>query len=262
MDSIDGYYRRSDIKPKLRMKAKVDTRLQTRTGINREWGVVEESILYNREVFDDDMVFWGEIILPDTLADDFKVFVDEAVHEHVIRIGTGRTRGLGRVKIEMWNAPENTFESFTEKLDKFNTAMQQVTHDAQVKDLDPFYFSITLLSPLILRDPFLRYQKTIDAASLSKLLGESASTYTFEQVYQSVETQRISGWNELWGTPRSNDYAMEIGSTFLFACEQQPGEKLLQALHAMEVKGCGERVSEGFGRISISDPFHLEREQA
>ncbi len=38
----------ADIDAQQRMKAKVETRLQTRTGINREWGVVEERILYNR----------------------------------------------------------------------------------------------------------------------------------------------------------------------------------------------------------------------
>ena len=268
MDRLRGYYRRDDIDDKALMRAKADTRLQTRTGINREWGVVEESILYNREVFDDDMVFWGELLLHDTpdaeyktLASDFQAFVAEAVKERVIRMGTGRTRGLGRVEIAMQDAPDNTFGIFIEKLDRFNITMRKVAREAKVPYLDPYYFAITLQSPLILRDPFLRYQKTIDVQSLSRLLGSSATSYTFEQVYQSVETQRISGWNELWGTPRSNNYAMEMGSTFLFACKQPPNEDLRQALHALEVNGCGERVMEGFGRISISDRFHLEREK-
>lgn len=269
MDGIKGYYRRDDIVDKALMRAKVDTRLQTRTGINREWGVVEESILYNREVFNDDMIFWGELLLHDTLptdefqklVDKFQAFVIEAGEEHVLRIGTGRTRGLGRVKVELRDAPDNFYGSFTEKLAAFNSTMHKVAQDSGVETLDPYYFAITLQSPLILRDPFLRYQKTIDVKSLSRLLGASTSKYTFEQVYQSVETQRISGWNELWGTPRSNDYAMEMGSTFLFACKQQPGTDLLQALHALEINGCGERVTEGFGRISISDRFHLERKK-
>ena len=269
MDSIRGYYRRDDIDGKARMKAKADTRLQTRTGINREWGVVEESILYNREVFDDSMIFWGELILHDTLptdefqklVDKFQAFVIEAGEEHVLRMGTGRTRGLGRIKVELTGAPDNYYGSFAEKLAAFNSTMHKVAQDSGVENLDPYYFAVTLQSPLILRDPFLRYQRSIDTASLSKLLGASASKYTFERVYQSVETQRISGWNELWGTPRSNDYAMEMGSTFLFACKQQPGSDLLQALHTLEVNGCGERVTEGFGRVSISDRFHLEREQ-
>ena len=89
-----------------------------------------------------------------------------------------------------------------------------------------------------------------------------ASSWSFERVYQCVGMQRIGGWNELWGAPRYNDYALETGSTFLFACEQPPDNDLIEALRACEQTGIGRRRSEGFGRISISDPFHLEREQA
>ena len=74
-------------------------------------------------------------------------------------------------------------------------------------------------------------------------------------------TQRIAGWNGLAGTPRPNDYAIEMGSTFLFACHQQLNNDFIQALHTLQETGIGRGRSEGFGRISISDPFHLEREQ-
>jgi CRISPR-associated Csx10 family RAMP protein len=242
------------------MKARIDTRLQTRTGINREWGVVEESILYNREVFDEGMTFWGDVIVPDELTDTFKQFVEEATKEDVIRMGTGRTRGLGCVQIDVRDAPESKSANFADKLHTFDAVVKQQARTAGVQHLDPFYFTITLRSPTILYDAFLRYQKGLDPASLPGLL--ELSTYTFKGVYQSIATQRISGWNELWGTPRPNDYSIEMGSTFLFACDQQPGEDLIQALRKREETAIGRRCSEGFGRISISDPFHLEREQA
>jgi CRISPR-associated protein Csx10 len=262
MDHISGYYRRGAFDPQQRMKAKVDTRLQTRTGINREWGIVEESILYNREVFDDGMTFWGDVILPDELAETFKKFVEEATGEDVIRMGTGRTRGLGRVEIKMSDAKQEDIANFKDRLYTFDAVVKQQAQAAKVQQLAPFYFAITLQSSAILCDAFLRYQKTLDAASLPGLLGLPASAYTFRGVYQSIGTQRITGWNELWGTPRPNDYAIEMGSTFLFACKQQPGIDFIQALHTCEEAGIGRRRSEGFGRISISDPFHLEREQA
>ncbi|MFL5663655.1 MAG: RAMP superfamily CRISPR-associated protein [Ktedonobacteraceae bacterium] len=262
MDHVSGYYRRGRFDPKQRMKAKVATRLQTRTGINREWGVVEESILYNREVFDEGMTFWGDVILPDGLADAFKKFVEEATKEDVIRMGTGRTRGLGRAQIDVWDALESKPANFTDRLHTFDAAVKQQAQAAGVQKLDPFYFAITLQSSTILCDAYLRYQKTLDVASLPEMLGLSASAYTFQRVYQSVGTQRITGWNELWGTPRPNDYAIEMGSTFLFACKQQPNNDLIQALRTREETGIGRRRPEGFGRILISDPFHLEREQA
>lgn len=259
MDHIPGYYRRGDIDPKQRMQAKAATKLQTRTGINRDWGVVEERILYNREVFDDGMTFWGEVILPDELANPFKQFVEEATREDVIRIGTGRTRGLGQVNIEFLSAPERKAGDFANKLHTFDAAIKQEMRAAGVQHVDPFYFAITLQSPTILCDAFLRYQRTLDATSLPELLG--LTTYTFQGIYQSLGTQRITGWNELWGTPRPTEYAIEMGSTFLFACNQQPGEDFIAALRALEEAGLGRRRAEGFGRISISDPFHLEREQ-
>ncbi len=260
MDHISGYYRRGGSNPKQRMKAKVETRVQTRTGINRNWGVVEEGILYNREVFDEGMTFWGEVILLEELVNTFTKFVEEVTEEDVIRMGTGRTRGLGRVEIKMADALQEDTTKFANRLYEFNTAVKEQAQAANVQQIAPFYFAITLQSSAILCDEFLRYQKTLDPASLPSLLKLPA--YTFRREYQSVGIQRITGWNELWGTPRPNDYAIEGGSTFLFACKQQPGEDLIPALRALEETGIGHRCSEGFGRISISDPFHLEREQA
>jgi CRISPR-associated protein Csx10 len=260
MDHISGYYRRGRFDPMQRMKAKIDTRLQTRTGINREWGIVEESILYNREVFDENMRFWGDVILPDELADTFRKFVEEADTEDVVHVGTGRTRGLGRVEIKLADAKQEDIVNFRNRLYNFDAAVKQQAQAAKVQQLAPFYFAITLQSSTILCDAFLRYQKTLDPALLPGLLG--LSTCKFKGIYRSIGTQRITGWNELWGTPRPNDYAIEMGSAFLFACDQQPDNDFIQALRTQEETGIGHRRSEGFGRVSISDPFHLEREQA
>ncbi len=68
----------------------------------------------------------------------------------------------------------------------------------------------------------------------------------------------MSGWNELWGTPRTNEYALDIGSVFLFGTTIEPINSLWQALFRLEEEGAGQRRTEGFGRICVSDPFHLE----
>lgn len=262
MAHFSGYYRQNPTNIEERMKAKVDTRLQTRTGINREWGVVEERILYNRQVFDEGMTFRGEVILPDELAESFKRFVEKAAEEDIVRIGTGRTRGMGQVSIAVGEDVESNAGEFGSKLTRFDTALRELASIKSVKELKPFYFAITLQAPTILCDAFLRYYKTLDAALLLALLGLSASSWTFERVYQNVGVQRIGGWNEVWGAPRYNDYALEMGSTFLFASEQPLNNDLIEALRVCEETGIGRRRSEGFGRISVSDPFHLERKQA
>ncbi len=270
MDAIHGYYKcgsaLSEHGTVQRMKAKLETRLQTRTGINRTWGVVEERILYNRQVFDDGMMFWGKVSLHDTLTDTFEEFLVEADNEELLHIGTGRTRGLGHVRIHaieqtdvVGMEPED-IAHFTQRLQAFNTAIRKQLNDGGVKQADDvFYLAVTLHSPTILCDPFKRYQKALDAVTLSTLVHTEA--HPFQSVYQSTAIQHIRGWNELWGTPRASEYALEAGSTFLFSYHEQPDSDLLQALFALEETGIGLRRAEGFGRISISDPFHLQGEQ-
>ncbi len=275
MDHANGYYRRGRLNMTQRMKAQANnTRLQTRTGVNRDWGVVEEGILYNREVFDEGMLFWGELLLADDLpddlsdkfADDFKTFVDYANEEECILIGTGRTRGLGSVKVEVWDEEKVTdirsreIALFTKRLNLFDTTLRQQAQAAGVSTLDHFYFAITLHSASILCDPYLRYQTALETKLLEKELGVAENSS--KHIYQSTGMQHITGWNELWGTPRTNDYAIEMGSTFLFAYTGEADTIFFNALHALEERGIGRRRAEGFGRISISDPFHLEGEQA
>lgn len=260
LEHIQGYYRRSRSHPSQRMKASIETRLQTRTGMNREWGTVEEGVLYNREVFDEDTCFWGEIILRDEIGDPFKTFLEEADTEDIIHIGTARTRGLGRVEVKIVGARREDLAAFQQRLVTFDAHVRARAQAASVRDLAPFYLAVTLQSPAILRDPFLRAQKTLDLADFPEIAELPA--YTFQRIYQAAGMQRVAGWNMLWGTPRAPRYALEMGSTFLFACNREPGEELLTVLHQWEETGIGCDRAEGFGRVSISDPFHLEREQA
>lgn len=263
MDHVSGYYRCAGNNPGQRMQSRVETHLQTRVGINRAWGVAEESILYNREVFDETMRFWGEILVPDELHQPFSAFLQEADEEDILRIGTGRTRGLGRVQIVKQPLPEMRREdltAFAQRLTAFSDVLKDLAREAGVESADPFYFAITLRSATVLRDEFLRYKTTLDTSTLADALDLEASL--FSRIYQASEVQRISGWNEIWGTPRSHDYALTMGSTFLFACRCPLDAELSQKLYALEEHGLGQRHSEGFGRISLSDPFHQQGEQA
>lgn len=260
MEHIRGYYRCARNHPEQKMKANVQTRLQTRTGINREWGVVEEGILYNREVFEKNMLFWGDVIVPDELATTFEDFVAEANEEDVIRIGTGRTRGQGKARLHITQAKSGNFIDFKNKVIKFDTELRKRAQEADIGKLKLFYLSITLHSSTIICDSFMRYRQTIDEDVLSELLGYP--TITFKRIYQATGIQRVSGWNEQWGTPRPSEYAIEMGSTFLFECSRKPDEEHMKALYQLEQDGIGRRRMEGFGRICISDPFHQEGVQA
>src|SRR5262249_28124066 len=116
------------------MKAQLDTRLQTRTGINREWGTVQETILYNRSVIEEDTRLWGMVKLPDNeqLVGEFTEFVRAVSEAGLVRIGTGRTRGLGKVTLyaqaisevilqAQATNEEERFKAFMTRLENFNT---------------------------------------------------------------------------------------------------------------------------------------------
>lgn len=267
MDHFDGYYRRSE-DGKL-AKAEVDKRkrLQTHTGINRDTGTVQEGILYNRSVFQEHTLFWGLLKIPEHLTEPLQTFIEEVGSSGLFRVGTGRTRGMGRVHltIKPLETEPSSLESFKGNLHAFDKKLREVTlrwFPVEKYNLTfaSFYFAVTLYSPVILRDPLLRYAGALNAKTLTDLLDSAIPEDTFKLLYQAANTKRVTGWNELWGTPRMNEFAIETGSVFLFASNVEMNERIYKSLFRLEVEGIGERRSEGFGRVHISDPFHLEEE--
>ncbi len=266
MDHFDGYYRRQSIEPYNLFAAEDEKRrrLRTHTGINRERGSVEEGILYNRQVFEEDMRFWGEVKLPEdqTLNDAFMDFIEKAGNQGWVRLGTGRSRGMGKVtfSVETIEDEQDRFIAFKERLQRFDQALQKHVRDhtdaIKPDELDAFYIALTLHSPLIMYDERLRYYGTLDGSTLATLADLSSSPFT--RIYQAANIRRVMGWNEIWGTPRAHEYAIDIGSVFLYVCSSTPDDALLQVLFQLEEQGIGRRRAEGFGRICFSDPFHLE----
>jgi CRISPR-associated protein Csx10 len=255
MENISGYYRREEQMANM-IQALVRTRLQTHTGINSSTGTVQDGILYNRQVFNEETQFWGLVKVADEAAQNFECFMHKAGREYLVRIGTGRSRGLGKVTfdvIELDN-DEKRFRAFQERLAAFDATFRHTIKHARETLC---YFALTLHSPAILRDPLLRYRGTIDTIVLGELLGLSADQFSL--VYQAASTRRITGWNELWGTPRTNELAIDTGSVFLFSSELSRKE-LEQKLFILERESIGQRTAEGFGRVCVSDPFHLEVE--
>ncbi len=275
LDHFDGYYRRERLvhDPVHRGKADVETRLHMHTGINRERGIVEEGILYSREVIEEGTHFWGQFRVADELADTFQAFtklvrqkdviVDDGTQTQtrgLVRIGTGRTRGMGKVTLrcepreDEQQSEEHRYNNFKQRVQNFDAALRAQAGALASKSC---YFALTLHAPVILCDDALRYYGTLDAATLAQQAGLSDTP--FKLLYQNAHTRRITGWQELWGTPRTNEYAIDTGSVFLFSCEHAPDDdSWLRPLFEMEEKGLGKRRSEGFGRVYLSDPFHLE----
>lgn len=254
------YYRRNEsMSGRPMIAAHISTRVQTHTGINRETGTVQEGILYSREVFKEQSRFWGLLKAPDELGETLLDFLKLAGNSGLLRIGTGRSRGMGKVQLEARLLDEQSYgyAAFKKRLGSFHTAFSNRASavDSALKP-EHFTFALTLHSPIILRDNLLRYHQSIGEATLGELLKLPADC--FQEIYQAASSRRVSGWNEIWRTPRFQELAIDTGSVFFFASRIGADEDLLQALYRLEQEGIGQRKAEGFGRVYVSDPFHLE----
>jgi CRISPR-associated protein Csx10 len=266
MEGIAGYYARQGGTFHL-ADYRGRRRLQTHTGIDRLRGTVQEEILYNREVFDEGTCFWGLLKASDEEAPLLQRFIEEVGHSGMVRIGTGRTRGLGTVELTLTplQDPSMSFAGFRERLLTFDRKLKDYLASYAVpvlrKSEEPFYFALTLYSPTILCDEFLRYRGRIDETALAELLGPPFTREDVRCLHTAAALHRVTGWNDLWGLPRTNEIAIERGSVFLFACWEHSGtglDRLIEALFRLEEGGIGRRRNEGFGRVRVSDPFHFE----
>jgi CRISPR-associated protein Csx10 len=264
MKQFSGFYRRHPGGARQMVAAAAPTRVQTYTGIDRETGTVQEGILYSRQVFEEQTRFWGMAKVPEELAGTFADFVSQVGESGLLRMGTGRTRGLGKVKLSALPLDEEPygFAAFQQRLETFDRTFREQAQAIHLA-LEPghFYFALTLHAPVILRDELLRYRSSIDEETLAELMKPAGlPADSFRVIYQAAGTRRVTGWNELWGTPRPQEYAIQTGSVFFFASLIGAHEGLLRELFRLEQEGTGQRRAEGFGRLCVSDPFHLEVE--
>lgn len=269
MHRFSGFYRRwestGDGSSARMAQTSVETRLQTHTGIDRRTGTVRDGVLYQRQVYEEGSHFSGIIKVPENEqpAGELQRFIKQVGENGLVRIGTGRTRGLGKVKIILSPISDKQFgfAAFKARLTKFDRVFQERAGSALRRagaSWKPgrFYFALTLHAPALIRDELLRYRGSIDETTLHELT--KLSLTGLERIYQAAGTTRVTGWNELWGMPKMQELAIESGSVFLFACPAPANDTLYDALFKLEEEGIGQRRGEGFGRVCVSDPFHLE----
>jgi CRISPR-associated protein Csx10 len=70
----------------------------------------------------------------------------------------------------------------------------------------------------------------------------------------------VSGWNIAHGLPRPDDLAIVAGSVAVFSAPRGSRNVVIDCLKLVEARGIGERIQEGFGRVIVSHPFHLQEE--
>ncbi len=248
----------------------LNTRLLTRVAINRKRKVAEEGLLYHLTAIDPvivksrktksqeeeeykPVVLHGSVRVPSGLVEK----VAQTLDHKVVRLGGGSSRGLGHVSIAVQN--KSSPEPLKERIDNFNEALSEVWQtykylpNTSIAQCEGIYFTVNLQSEAILmaEDGWQR-----SMVLTAQMLQDMAVCDTEVACVRSFASYGYAGgWNAVWGLPKETELITNIGSVFVFHTSDI--ESWLPALQELENRGIGNRREEGFGQITICDPFHL-----
>jgi len=250
-DRLSGYYLAQEavatIKPAVRML--------TGVGMSRTTGTAAQGILFSMEAVEEGQVFKGRV----RIHGDGAILVDRlkqlAPQEKILRLGAARSRGQGRVRVVGWQSVNPQETSLIERWDALNAAVGRLwaRYGAEPKGE---YFTLTLESPLILRDEALRPRRPDDLSAEDLGLPDWVERRRF--ILNEVVLQ---GWNAAWHLPKQDTPALGMGSVLLFRVPANWRDAVLSRLEEIEREGLGKRRAEGFGRVRVCDPFHYRFEE-
>ena len=251
-------------------KHSANKRLLTRVGINRRRATSEEEILYSIQVLNESastgknpkpVIYKGAILVADNLAESFQQFIHN--NRETFRLGGSTSRGLGKVEINV-KKPVDMQLNLKDKITVFNQKLQDRYKRWQIfgKPVTEYsenrtYFSIDLQADAILTEQWRR--TTVISAGMLQQFAGVAGTSLLEAAYTSYDYR--SGWNAAWGLMKDVELITNKGGVYLFSTTEP--DKWYEALGELELKGVGDRTSEGFGQIEVCNEFHLVlREEA
>ncbi|QYX33988.1 type III-D CRISPR-associated RAMP protein Csx10 [Sphaerospermopsis torques-reginae] len=256
----------------------VSTRFLTRVGINRQRATSQDDILYSIEVLNESfsetsqkqnwhpVVYQGSILVyNEDLGKSLTDFINQ--NSGIFRLGSATSRGLGKVEIkaelsEALTDVEDRINNFNDKLEErwrlwsiFGKPENDLLNNRT-------YFTIDLQSDAIFTD---NWQHTTVISS--KMLCEFANVTEkdglakLEVAYTTYDYR--SGWNAAWGLMKDIELVTNRGGVYLFSVDKEKEKIWIEKLTELELKGVGERTSEGFGQVQICNEFHnVLREEA
>ncbi len=227
------------------------------TGIDRNTGTVAPNIFFTNQVIadlqkvpikenkDDDKEYYTQQFNGCTYLSEEQHALLQNLSAKTIFLGRNRSRGLGEVELSIQATEETSFD-----LPRWNSSLREKCKKLTNLDIpEGIYFSIGLESHAILQDTFLRpiYDVNLDFLNILPVL-------------RVTKTQIIKGWNNAWKLAKSDDVAIAMGSVFLFKYVGNDIPGLTGYLENLKRNGIGLRTEEGFGQISVCNPFHTEME--
>jgi CRISPR-associated protein Csx10 len=263
---LSGIYETTPGNPVPRQTIEVYKRLITHVGIHRQRQSASEGFLYSQQVINEvrplpksreflPQLFSGELLIAPELYDF--IAAELMPDDTIFRTGEGRSRGQGKVRIARHNIIEaDSTEALHSRIEQFNKECKLLlSREGRVS------FSLTLQSDAIFTDEFMRPQQAPSIDHLRRALGADAgvlATASASLAYANAGTKLLQSWNVAAGYPKPDAIAVTAGSVFLFQVECATAEDLAQPLAMLQERGIGKRRSEGFGRVTVCDSFHLE----
>jgi len=267
-ERLSGYYlEQNDFRT-----IKPATRMLTGVGMSRTTGTAAHGILFSMEAvetvrsfenlkednesakraecFKGRMRIYGEE--SGTLADRLKELAPEG---GILRLGAARSRGQGRVRVVEWRLVNHQGLALEKRWGALNTVVRRLWAQYSVEP-EGEYFTLTLDSPLILRDKCLRPLRPdgLDAEAFWLPAEVERRRALLDEVI-------LQGWNAAWRLPKQDTLAIGTGAVFLFRVPEELRDTVQARLEIVECEGLGERRNEGFGRVRVCDPFHYRFEE-
>ena len=233
----------------------------TKTALNRMRFTSAENQLYSYAAMDTKPAFRENpdpetIRFIGTISGIGKPLLDHLSETGVLYIGGARSRGFGKMKIEILRQVSDTPSAPENRMAAFTKAMVETLRTVNHPKSDRLFFSITctsdLMPPAFVSDCFDFFQKILqDRLCLSEkdLCLEAAI----------ADTDRVGGFKDAIGLQKDLRNVIKRGSAFVYSCMKNGRDEILKHLPQLINDGLGDLREEGFGRVSFCDEFHLKQ---
>jgi CRISPR-associated protein Csx10 len=247
-------------------KVEVRPRFFVRVGLNRFTETAEEGILYTLEALvpgpggegkEKPLSFVGHWRMSEEQWRALKTLLEGHVRRedgaYLLRIGTARARGMGKVALSFMEEPP-PLPPMEERLDNF----QPRDNEGKLVDPEHLYFALTLRAPLLLYDSGGRPTAKPERSVLEAYVSSLPEGLEFLAEASMVEREEWTGWSAVWALPKPVVTAIAAGSVLAFRAPEAEKGAVVAFLQEVEEKGLGERLAEGWGEVIACDPFHVK----
>ena len=252
-------------------QGKANSRTQAHVGLDRRRRGAASGILYSRQVISEKTStgdngastlhpthMQADVFVPSSMS---SVLASALTDGQTLRVGTARSRGLGRCTVTAFSEADRSLPTVEERVAAFNDAW---TGSCEALGHAPenggALVACTLETPALFVDDFLRPNLAPGGGDLLQARWEEEADAaevltTLERVHQIARPATLQSWNGLARFPHPSAQGLQAGSVLVFRAPDRT-DALFDALAHIETYGIGLRRHFGFGRVRVCNPLH------